>query len=205
MVPPRHCTGALLAGGRSVRFGGSPKGLETVGGERIVDRARAALVEASDALLLVANDGNAAAWLPGVKVARDVRAGAGALSGLHAALSAAPGDVLVLAWDAPFVPAALLRALRDAGELSDADAAVPRSSSPWGFEPLCAWYAPACVPAIERHLEASDHRAGGWQHHVRTLHVDVSGWGDPAVLFLNVNTREDLMRAERLFAQRDVP
>ena len=205
MVPPRHCTGALLAGGRSVRFGGSPKGLASVGGERIVDRARTALAEASDDLVLVANDDNAAAWLPGVRVVRDVRPGAGALSGLHAALSAAPAGVLVLPWDAPFVPAALLRALRDAGELSDADAAVPRSSSPWGFEPLCGWYGPACMLIIEQHLDANDHRAGGWQREVRTLHVDVSRWGDPTVLFLNVNTQEDLVRAERLFAQRDVP
>ena len=176
-----------------------------MGGTRIVDRARAALVEATDDLLLVANDDAAAAWLPGVALARDVRPGSGALSGLHTALAVAQGDVLVLPWDAPFVPPALLRALRDAGELADADAAVPTSASPWGFEPLCAWYTPACQSAIERHLDATDYRAGGWQRDVRTVHVDVSQWGDPAVLFLNVNTRADLVRAEQLVVERDNP
>ena len=200
MQARRHCTGAILAGGRATRFDGLPKGLERVGSARIIDRAAQALRDACDELLLVANGDTAAAWLPGVPLVRDVRAGAGALGGLHAALVHAHGDVIVLPWDAPFVPGSLLRALRDAAELDDADAAVPASGSPWGFEPLCAWYAPSCIAAIERTLDRGDFRAGGWQDGVRTLHVDVSSWGDPAVLFHNVNSAADLAHATRLQA-----
>jgi molybdenum cofactor guanylyltransferase len=196
----RRCTGALLAGGRSTRFGGAPKGLARVGGARLIDRARDALGEACDELMLIANDDAAPTWLPGVTVVPDLRPGAAALGGVYTALTRAGGDVVTLSWDAPFVPGKLLRALREAGELADADAAVPASASPWGFEPLCAWYAPACLPAIERHLDAADYRAGAWQGEVRTLHVDVSSWGDPALLFYNVNTPEDLVRAEQLLS-----
>ncbi|MEY4608770.1 MAG: MobA-like transferase domain, partial [Gemmatimonadota bacterium] len=32
------CTGVILAGGGATRFGGRPKGLEVVAGERIIDR-----------------------------------------------------------------------------------------------------------------------------------------------------------------------
>jgi molybdopterin-guanine dinucleotide biosynthesis protein A len=170
-----------------------------VGGVRLLDRVAVALGEACDDLLLVANDNTADTWLAGVPIVRDARVGAGALGGLHAALARVRGDVMTLPWDAPFVPGSLLRALREAGELAGADAAVPASRvSPWGFEPLCAWYAPACLPAIERRLDSEDYRAGGWQRDVHTVTVDVSAWGDPAVVFYNVNTAEDLVRAEEL-------
>ncbi|HVT39164.1 MAG TPA: molybdenum cofactor guanylyltransferase [Gemmatimonadaceae bacterium] len=205
-MPSRSCTGAILAGGRSARFGGSPKGLSKIGGVRLLDRVATALAEACDELVLVANDGAARTWLAGVTAVPDARAGVGALGGLHAALAHARGDVMTLPWDAPFVPGALLRALREAGEFTGADAAVPASSvSPWGFEPLCAWYAPSCLPAIERHLDSEDYRAGGWQPSVRMVSVDVSAWGDPAVVFYNINTPEDLVRAEQLFRTLNSP
>ena len=103
----RRCTGAILAGGRAVRMGGKPKGLELVGGRRILDRVADALRGATDAVILVANDPGADQWLPGVRVVPDLRPGHGPASGVHAALMATGTDVLVLAWDAPFVPAGL--------------------------------------------------------------------------------------------------
>jgi len=51
-----RCTGAIIAGGRAARFGGALKGLELVGGTRIIDRVAAALRESCDELIVVAND-----------------------------------------------------------------------------------------------------------------------------------------------------
>jgi molybdopterin-guanine dinucleotide biosynthesis protein A len=195
-----RCTGAILAGGRSSRMGGVPKGLQPVGEVRIIDRVAAALAEAADELIVAANDPAAAGWLTGVPVVSDVYRDAGALGGIHAALSHTGGDVLVLSWDAPFVPAALLRALRDAGELEGAGAVVPASDSPWGFEPLCAWYGASSLAAIERRLHAGDHRAGALQDDIAVLRLDVSPWGDPASVFFNVNTPADLERAQAMTA-----
>ena len=192
----RHCTGAILAGGRSARFGGRAKGLERVGGVRIIDRVADALRDACEDVRVIANDDAAVAWLPGVTVVRDLRPGNGPLGGIHAALEHAPDAILVLAWDAPFASAALLRALREAGERDDADAAVPASNAPWGFEPLCAWYGPRCRMAVTRSLDAGDTRSGGWQSQVRTVRVDASAWGASERIFFNVNTSEDLVRAQ---------
>jgi molybdopterin-guanine dinucleotide biosynthesis protein A len=89
-----------------------------------------------------------------------------------------------------------MRALRDAGENADADAAVPVSNSPLGFEPLCAWYRASCRAAVERHLESGDLRAGGWQGEVTTVRVDASPWGDPDEIFFNVNSAADLAMAD---------
>ena len=198
MTTTPRCTGVLLAGGRARRFGGLAKGLERVGGIRIIDRAMTALREAADDVIVAANDPLAHEWIPGVRTVADLQTGAGALGGLHAALAATGTDVLILAWDSPFVPGALLRALRDAGELHDADAAVPSSGSPYGFEPLCAWYSARCLPAVEEAIATGDLRAGAWQPAGRTVHVDVSAWGDTNELFFNVNSPDDLARAQLL-------
>jgi molybdopterin-guanine dinucleotide biosynthesis protein A len=193
----RRVTGVVLAGGLATRYDGRAKGLERVGGRRILDRVAAALADASDELLLVANDPAAAEWLPGVRVAADVRPRAGSLGGIHAALVHAGGPALVVAWDMPFVTAPLLRALRERGD--DADAVVPESDSKRGLEPLCAFYGPGCVPAIERRLDAGDRRVIAFYDDVRLRRLDaeaVAHFGDPALLFLNVNSPAELALAE---------
>ncbi|MEP6690512.1 MAG: molybdenum cofactor guanylyltransferase [Gemmatimonadaceae bacterium] len=196
-APP--CTGVILAGGQASRYGGAPKGLERVGGRRVIDRVAESLAAATDDLLLIANHNGAAAWLPGVRVAGDVRAGSGSLGGIHAALVHAAGPVLVVAWDMPFVPAALLRALRALG--AGADVAVAESdSSRRGVEPLCAYYGPACIAPIEQRMAADDLRVIGFFDDVRVSRLgvdDVRRFGDPARIFLNVNTPDDLELAER--------
>lgn len=202
------CTGVILAGGAASRFGGAPKGLERVDGRRIIDRVAAALREVTDELLLVANAPDAHEWLPGVRTVADLRPGLGALGGLHAALAHAERDILLVAWDMPFVSAALLGELRRIGEggadeshheltfIRDADVVIPESDgSRRGVEPLCAWYSRRCLPAVERTLDAGDLRVIGFHEQVRVQRLPVArvrDFGDPARLFSNVNTRAEL-------------
>ena len=203
MTLPR-CTGVILAGGNASRYRGAPKGLERVGGRRIIDRLAESLVPATDDLLLIANDPAAGSWLPGVRCAADVRPGLGSLGGIHAALVHAAGPVLVVAWDMPFVPTGLLTALRVAGE--SADAAVAESGSRRGVEPLCAYYGPACVSAIERRLDADDRRVIGFFDDVRVARVGadvVARFGDPAIIFMNVNSPDELGLAEEYASAPD--
>ena len=197
-------TGVILAGGQSTRYGGIPKGLERVCGVRIIDRVRAALEPVVDDLLLIANDSAAGQWLPGVRLEGDVLRDVGSVAGIHAALVHARSPVLVVAWDMPFVPTTLLRALRDAGR--DADAAVPESDSRRGLEPLCAYYTPQCVEAIERRIAAGDRRVIAFYDDVRVARVSaetVATFGDPALLFMNVNTPEERVLAEAHGASTD--
>jgi molybdopterin-guanine dinucleotide biosynthesis protein A len=197
-------TGVVLAGGGATRYGGLPKGLERVGGRRIVDRVADALRATTDDLLLIANDPAADGWLPGVRRAGDVRPGLGSLGGIHAALVRAAGPAIVVAWDMPFVPAALLAALRELG--SGADAAVPESGSRRGLEPLCAYYSPACIAPIERRLDAGDRRVIAFYDDVELRRLEaaaVQRLGDPSRLFMNVNTPDDLLLAERYASATD--
>jgi molybdopterin-guanine dinucleotide biosynthesis protein A len=195
---PHRVTGVILAGGGATRYGGRAKGLERVGGKRVIDRVAAALARAADELLVIANDGEAAAWLPGVRTEPDVRPGLGSLGGIYSAIVRAGGPVLLVAWDMPFVPAELLAALRERG--AGADVAVPESDSRRGVEPLCAYYTPACIPPIERRLDAGDLRVVGFYDDVRVARLDaaeVARFGDPTRIFLNVNTPDDLELARR--------
>lgn len=201
--PPR-VTGVILAGGLASRYGGAAKGLVRVGGARIVDRVAAALAAAADDLLLIANDPSAEAWLPGVRRAADVMPGQGSLGGIHAALVHAGGPALVVAWDMPFVPASLLAALRALGAAPGVDAAVAESGSRRGVEPLCAYYSPACRGPIERRIAAGDRRVFGLYDDVRVARLpaaEVARHGDPASMFMNVNSPDDLAVAERLAAK----
>jgi len=153
--------------------------------------------------LLIATAPAAAAWRPDLTVIPDVVPGQGSLGGLLTAIETA-APVACVAWDMPFVPAPLLAEL--ATRLADADVAVPESDSRRGVEPLCAAYGPACGPAIRAALERGDVRAIGFHGAVRVTRLPreaVLQYGDPAILFFNVNTPDDLTRAEALCRGRD--
>jgi molybdopterin-guanine dinucleotide biosynthesis protein A len=188
----------VLAGGLASRFAGAPKGLREVGGTRIVDRVLAALRDASDALLVIANDADAGGWFAGVEVRADVRSERGSLIGIHSALVHAGQPVLVVAWDMPFVPAELLVALRALGEAHEAPA-VPESDR--GLEPLCAYYPLTSLPAIERQIERGTLRLRdvleSLPHRAVLRRDEVARFGDPQLIFLNVNSPEDLDTAQR--------
>jgi molybdenum cofactor guanylyltransferase len=200
-------TGVILAGGRASRLGGRAKGLERVGGAcggaRIVDRVADALRAAADELLVVSDHPDAARWLPDARAVGDLLPGLGPASGVHAALAHARGPVLVVAWDMPNVPPALLAELRALGERGGADAAVPASGAPGGAEPLCGWYDVGCLAPLARRLAApdgGDRSLVGLLAEVRVARLGaerVAAHGDPALLFASVNTPEDLARARR--------
>ena len=196
----------MIAGGLATRYGGTPKGLLEVGGRRILDRAAGALTEAFGAApALIANAPDAAGWLPGLAVLPDVVPGIGALGGILTAVEAL-GAVVCVAWDMPFVPAPLLREL--AAGLASADAVLPESGSRRGVEPLCAAYGPACAPAVRAALARGDQRAVGFHRDLRVSRLpagEVLKYGDPGVLFFNVNTPEDLQHAEALCPGRGSP
>src|SRR3954464_15921696 len=150
--------GAILAGGGATRFGGKPKGLEVVGGERILDRLVRGMTQALGELPpLVANAPAAPSWRPDLRTVVDVRPGLGALGGIYTAVVSAPAPVVCVAWDMPFVSESLIRTL--ANGLVNHDAVLPQSDGRRGVEPLCAAYGPACEPAIALSLEAGDLRA----------------------------------------------
>jgi molybdenum cofactor guanylyltransferase len=200
----RKVLGAALAGGASARFG-SPKALAMVGGRTVAARVLEALQEVTAEVVLIANEPVVAAAWP--ECLADDAPGHGPLGGILTALRRASemdlDGVLCVACDMPFVSPALLRAILEEAAAHPASAVVPESNGRRSFEPLCAYYPiGALSPGREALVdgERAPHRLLE-RLPVRRLPRDrVELIGDPGILFFNINTREDLERAERIAA-----
>ncbi|MGH7466197.1 MAG: molybdenum cofactor guanylyltransferase [Longimicrobiales bacterium] len=199
----RRVLGAIIAGGASSRFG-SPKALAHVGGVRVVDRVARALRSAlatADVVAII-NDAQIARQVA-LPHRPDAIAGAGALAGVHAALVWAGelgfGGVIAAGCDMPFLSAALLSELlaRRGGN----DIVIPASDGPRGVEPLCAFYSTACIAPVEAAIAHGDARMIGFHDmvDVHRIPIDVvRTFGDPAVMFMNLNTESDRAAAEQI-------
>lgn len=191
----------VLAGGASRRLGGVPKGLERIGGSRIIDRVVSSLHESGVVgdIVLAANDDLAHEWLDNVTVVRD-SIGVGGLAGVAATLNLGR-DAVVLAWDMPFVPPAfvahLVRTARRGAPL-----VLPEGNTARAVEPFCAWYSATLRPRLEDFLRAGPAAAHRFVDTVADRIVipleDCARHGDPRVMFMSVNTPEDLARARAI-------
>ncbi|MEP6991814.1 MAG: molybdenum cofactor guanylyltransferase [bacterium] len=186
----------LLAGGEARRFDGLPKGLAMVDDIRIADRVLAALRGATDEQVVVSNDARAASWFPAHRVVADEAPSLGPLAGLETALRAAAGAaIIVVAWDMPFVTTPLLRGMRALGEIG-AEAVAPAHGSTPQVEPLCAYYSPAALSVAMELLAAGERRALAlFEALPRAMTIPerlLQEHGDPARLFLSVDTQEQL-------------
>lgn len=184
-------------------MGGSPKGLEIVGTSRIIDRVADSLRRVCGSVILAANDEHASEWLPGTAVVPDIHPGIGGLAGVEAALNHA-GDVVVVAWDMPFVPADLIQELTRRAYAHDSMVVLPQSHSPHGFEPFCAFYSARLLPRLRAFLLRGGGAARDFIAQCDGVHrvplSDLGSLGDPSVMLLSVNTPGDLSRARTIAA-----
>ncbi len=200
MVP---LTGVVLAGGASSRLG-RDKALLIAAGQTLAARAAAKLAAVCPEV--VAADA-ARNLLPGIPSLPD-GPGQGPAAGILGAAHARPAhSLLVLACDLPDVPVALLTELAVLGrkasgeknpggeETGRPDFVVPRWST--RLEPLCAFYGHAALEALARRVArgrfAPHELADEPKLVVRFLEEpDLARFGDPAALFLNLNSPLDV-------------
>lgn len=185
IAPPVRFSGAVLAGGRSERFG-SDKCDHRFQGTSLLDRALGALEPAHERWIVGGPERQrlGATWVP------DEPPGRGALAGVRRALEVARFDwVAIVACDMPFVPAVLwARLLAAAGE-----ARLVMAEGPAGLEPLAAVYHRDLMPWIDR-AWADGRRSPRalLEPHGRVVGWDVLSADLHAKAFLNVNRPEDL-------------
>lgn len=188
--------GFILVGGASRRMG-QDKAQLRLGSETIVERIAGQLSPVTSSLTLV---GNSQAYLGhSLPTVPDVYEKWGALGGIHAALSAAKTDwIMVIACDLPFVTRDLFERLKSFADES-VDAIVPIQSD-GRPQPVCALYLrETCLPEIERLVSAGEHTPRALLTNVRTRYVQFPELGDlPSAenFFLNLNTPEDFARAK---------
>jgi molybdopterin-guanine dinucleotide biosynthesis protein A len=183
--------GVVLAGGRGRRLG-RPKATAPLAGRALVEHPLAALREAGLSAVVVAKPGTdlpagaAEVWTEPAEPLHP-------LCGIVHALERAGRPLVVVGCDLPFVAPGLLRWLAERTEPLAVAAAGGR------LHPLLARYDPALAPGLRAGLE----RRRALRDVVSELgprlvdEAQLSRFGDPALLTFNVNTPDDLRRAER--------
>jgi len=187
--------GFILAGGASSRMGEDKSRLE-LGGRTFVETAAGALLAVATRVSVVSS--KAGAESHGLPVVEDLRAGVGALGGLHAALTSCGAEwAAVVACDLPFVTGELLARL--VSECTGGTDAVVPVQEDGRVQPLCALYrARACVGQVEEMIRAGELRPRLLLSRVRARLVafeGLRGLAGSTRFFLNVNTPEDYARA----------
>jgi len=184
-------TGAVLAGGRSLRFGKN-KAFQQLRGKRFIDLAIESLRPFCDPVMAVVSEIEPYLDI-GVMLAQDIIQDRGPLGGIYTALLFSPAEwIFVRATDMPFLVPELASMIIDARE--GFDAVVPKMNE--YYDPLLAMYNRRCIPAIARQLREPDKRQViGFYRKIRIRTVTEREWRevDPdALSFKNVNTPSDL-------------
>jgi len=187
--------GFILAGGASSRMG-EDKSRLSLGGRTFVETTAGALGAVAARVSVVSS--RAGAESHGLPVVEDLRAGVGALGGLHAALTSCRAEwAAVVACDLPFVTGELLARL--ASMRSDETDAVVPVQDDGRVQPLCALYrARVCLEHVGEMIRAGELRPRVMLTRVRARAVafeELRGLAGSARFFLNVNTPEDYARA----------
>jgi molybdopterin-guanine dinucleotide biosynthesis protein A len=177
-------------------MGGSVKGLLEVGGVAILDRILDRLRLCSSDILIVANERESYESRT-ERTYSDMCPGKGSLGGLYTAVKVANTDhIFVCACDMPFVQVDLIR--HRGRRIGDYDAVIPSDGR--GLQLMHGLYSRRILSGLEARLGAGDLRI---EHFIDSIHAlilspeEVASIDQLGIAFMNVNTPEDLLIANR--------
>jgi len=209
-MSPRAPVGVILAGGRATRMGGGDKTLLRLGDTTLLGRVIGRIGPQVAALAINANGAPARFAGAGLPVLADpVPDRPGPLAGILAALDWAAGQgadrVVTVPGDTPFLPGDLVARLVAA---SDGRAPVLAATPGAGQEtrsmrdglvrhPACGLWPVVLRDDLRAALGRGARKVAAWadRHDARVAVFDTGARVDP---FFNVNTPDDLRRAEAL-------
>jgi len=196
-----NLTGVILAGGQNKRFSGMNKAFIRIGGKRILDRIYGIYNALFKEIILVTNDPlQYLEW--DLQIVADLFPMRGSLTGIHAGLFYMTTPyAFFAACDTPFLKKELVGTIIDALD-PQFDIIIPETDK--GFEPLCAVYSKACLKPIEQQLFAKEFKIQKLFRKVGVKKLSEKSLrkSDPNLLsFFNVNTPDDLNKAENIESQ----
>ncbi|MCB8951149.1 MAG: molybdenum cofactor guanylyltransferase [Ardenticatenales bacterium] len=199
MAEKQTITMAIQAGGRSSRMG-QDKGLVPLAGRPMIEHVLARVAGLGDEILITTNNPAGYAYL-GVRLVSDAAPGAGALPGLHTALTAARGDVVVvLACDMPFANRGLLAYMLTLAPAADVIVPIWQDN----YQPMQAVYArERALAAVAVALARGQKRMISFYDQVRVRAVmaaEIMPFDADGLTFFNVNTPAELAQAEASLA-----
>ena len=134
------------------------------------------------------------------KFIADVFKNVGSIAGIHAALSYF-GDCVVTAIDMPFVKKKVLEHIYEKGVESGCDALLPKHKFP---EPLLAYYSRTAVSEIEKAIKSGERMILAPLKNLEVVYYPVENlrkFDKDLISFFNINTKNDLERAEKLCSE----
>ncbi|CUH67559.1 Molybdenum cofactor guanylyltransferase [Thalassovita gelatinovora] len=194
--------GVILAGGSARRMGGGDKCLLALGGRpllaQVIDRFRPQV----GAMMLNANGDPARFADCGLPVVADDFADAGPLAGVLAALDWAAGQgatqVATVAADTPFLPPDLvLRLQQGRGQAPIALATTPDPENRSRLHPTFGLWSVDLRPGLRAALQQGSRKMGHWAEAQGAARV-IFDSPQAQQWFFNVNTPDDLVRAETI-------
>lgn len=194
------CIGVILAGGLARRMGGGDKPLVEIAGRPILAHVIERLAPQCGLLAINANGDPARFARFGLPVVADGVEGfagplAGVLAGMDFGAAEGAAHVLTAPGDTPFLPADLLSRLQEARMRTGAEIAVAASQKR-AHHAVALW--PVGLRAdLRRALVEEDERKVS-AFIARFSNVTVDWPAEPYDPFFNVNTPEDLARAEAI-------
>ena len=197
--------GVILAGGRATRMGGGDKGLRVVAGRRLLDHVIDRLRPQVAGLAINANGDPSRFSEFGLPVLPDSIEGhpgplAGVLAGLDWAAGQGAAAIVTAAADTPFFPPDLVERLQEAaGPAGLALAASPDDSGRMQRHPTFGLWPVALREDLRDALRGGLRKIVLWTDRHGAGSAEFAGGAfDP---FFNVNTPEDITRAEALARQ----
>lgn len=183
-------TGAILAGGKSLRYG-TNKALVLFQGQTLISRAVESLRCFCDPVLIIANDLSPYYSLRATLI-QDFIPYQGPLVGIYSALLFSPHTwVFIKATDMPFLVPGLQELMVSC--IEGADIVVPEHNG--RPEPLLALYSRRCLPSIAAVLGAGERKITSFYKRVKVKLLKEEEWRSvdgEGLSFKNVNTPENL-------------
>jgi molybdopterin-guanine dinucleotide biosynthesis protein A len=198
-------TGIVLAGGKSSRLG-REKALERVGKQRLIEKVVSSLSPISQEVFVVTRqeqfDKIDSIHLK-ARTLVDLYPGKAAFGGIYTGLASANNLYgLVVSCDMPFLNSALLRYLVELA--SGFDVVIPKVNDK--LEPLHAVYSKNCLAIIKQLLDKGILQVLQLLDFVKTRYVcenEVDKYDPEHLSFFNINTRNDLLKAEQIMERYD--
>lgn len=194
----------ILAGGLNTRLPGQNKAFIELAGQTTIDRLYRLFNDLFDEVIIVSNQPELFINFDCL-ITTDLLPLRASLTGIHTGLFYAHYEhIFVTGCDTPFLKADVVNTVVN-NHISSAGASMPVTNG--GLEPLCAVYAKKFLPRVESHAKRNLMKIKQVFGNKRIHPVSEKKirQADPELIsFFNINYPEDLERAKRLAADREI-
>jgi len=192
-------TGIILAGGQGIRLGRN-KGMAELNGQHLIQYVIDNLSIVCSEILISSNTEQCKKF--GLPVIPDIYANKGPMAGIHACLKASRNEHnMVVSVDTPFAGPEFIQFML-------ANKKEGLIAAPWfgkdHFEPLCAYYHKDALPVMEAFFEKGNYKLPDLFKALPFTPISIpekAPFNHP-MLFHNINTEEDLARAEQYLKEK---